>query len=369
MRGLQKANKWTHTDQEGAYRFPVVDPGRYYLSAAAGSVRRFFPGTVHPEAAAPIDLLPGVGLPNIDLSLSKTNGATVRGEVRSSRSANITLISDSFLINSYLSTKTSPPAGKFEIRGVLPGLYTLRAHVKDDDREEWAWRAVTVSADGVDGIELTPMPAPSLSGYIRVEGDPGESDLSKFVMELYPTDRASGGIMFAEKAGAEGAIRFDKLVPGRFRVSMASLPPGFYLKQVRVGPQEIVDRVLDFSIGSIQKLEAIVSRNAATVTGVAYVNDATKPLPDAIVVLIPQEKRRVDDKLAYLWRQADSAGHFAFASVPPGEYLAFAWEKVDLTNKVFMDPSFMATVRTKGVVVSVPEGTNAKIEVPVNLDQ
>ena len=75
------------------------------------------------------------------------------------------------------------------------------------------------------------MPAPSLSGYIRVEGGPGESDLSKFVMALYPTDRASGGIMFVENADAEGAIRFDKLVPGRFRVSMASLPQGFYLKK------------------------------------------------------------------------------------------------------------------------------------------
>jgi hypothetical protein len=175
--------------------------------------------------------------------------------------------------------------------------------------------------------------------------------------------------MFVEKADAEGAIRFDKLVPGRFRVSMASLPPRFYLKQVRVGPQEILSQVLDLSIGSIQKLEVIVSRNAATVTGVAYVNDATRPFPKAMVVLIPREKGRVDDKLAYLWRRADNAGHFAFDSVPPGEYLAFAWETVDLTNNVFMDPSFMATVRTKGVVVSVPEGTNAKIEVPVDLEQ
>ena len=95
---MQKANKWTHTDQKGEYRFPLVDPGRYYLSVAAGSIRRFFPGTVDPEAAAPIDLLPGVGLPNVDLSLSKTDGATVRGEVRSSRPADITLIPEIFLI-------------------------------------------------------------------------------------------------------------------------------------------------------------------------------------------------------------------------------------------------------------------------------
>ena len=34
-----------------------------------------------------------------------------------------------------------------------------------------------------------------------------------------------------------------------------------------------------------------------------------------------------------------------------------------------MDPIFMATVRTEVYVVSVPEGTNAKIEVPVDLEQ
>ena len=109
----------------------------------------------------------------------------------------------------------------------------------------------------------------------------------------------------------------------------------------------------------------IIGRNAATVTGNVYLHDLATPSPKATVVLLPRDKNRVDDKLAYLWTSADNTGRFAIHNVPPGEYLAFAWETIDLVNNVFMDPAFMASVKSSGVRLSLAEGDNASIEIPV----
>jgi hypothetical protein len=84
---------------------------------------------------------------------------------------------------------------------------------------------------------------------------------------------------------------------------------------------------------------------------------------------LPQEKNRAEDRTAYLWASADGAGRFALHNVPPGEYLAFAWEDINLTDNVFMDPAFMANVKTSGVPLSLAERVNAGIEIPVALEQ
>jgi protocatechuate 3,4-dioxygenase beta subunit len=383
VRGLRVEGGWAHTDRKGSYRFRSVIPGQYYVSAFVDSakepdaseteqgryIRRFYPGTFDPEAALPINLSPGVDLPNVNFRLSKTAGVRVGGIVRSSSMADIKLVPETFQFGSSFSTTTSPPDGKFEFRGVLQGMYRLQAHVKAGGQEEWAVYALAVGAGGVDRIELSPVPAPSLTAHIRVDGALSGTDLSSFLIELSPADRASGNVTFAEKADGDGTVRVANLIPGRFRLHVSNLPQGFYLKEMRSGTQEISNRVLDFTAGAALQVEAIVSRNAATVTGGVYLDDPTKAFPGAIVVLLPRETNRAEDRFAYLWTRADSAGRFAVHNVPPGEYLAYAWEDIDLADNVFMDPVFFSSVKTSGVAVSLTEGANDSIEIPVALEQ
>ena len=54
----------------------------------------------------------------------------VSGQVRSSSIADIALVPETFLFGNWFTTKTAPPDGKFEIQGVIPGVYRLRAHIK-----------------------------------------------------------------------------------------------------------------------------------------------------------------------------------------------------------------------------------------------
>jgi len=83
------------------------------------------------------------------------------------------------------------------------------------------------------------------------------------------------------------------------------------------------------------------------------------------VVLLPQEKNRIEDMSAYLWTNADGTGHFALRTAPPGDYRAYAWREIDTIHNVYMDAAFLAFVKTTGVALKLGEGDSANIKIPL----
>jgi hypothetical protein len=53
-----------------------------------------------------------------------------------------------------------------------------------------------------------------------------------------------------------------------------------------------------------------------------------QPLSDATVVLLPADPSRRNPETVRRGI-ANGAGHAAFRDVPPGDYLAIAWEKIE----------------------------------------
>jgi hypothetical protein len=369
QRGLRAENGWSNTDAEGSYRFPGAAPGRYYLSAEPAKtvaddvryVRSYYPGTPYPEAAAPIDLGPGVELPNLIFKLRKVSTVHVSGHVLSARSADVSLIPEASLFGPGFSTKSALRDGGFDFEGVLPGLYRLRAHLQDGDgREEWASLSISVGAASVEGLRISPLPAPSVMGHIHVDGGEDVADFSKFTVELLPVGRGSGLAGFAGQSDKGGTFRLVGLPPGKFRLRCSYAPPGFYLKAVRAGNRELPDRVFELNTTAMQ-VEMTMSPKAASVAGSVYYADSDKTVPGAAVVLVPQDKGRKDDRFAYLTATSDRTGGFAIHDVPPGEYKAFAWQAIDSVTNVYMDPDFIAPLETKAVAVTLGEGARANI--------
>ncbi|MFN7926278.1 MAG: carboxypeptidase-like regulatory domain-containing protein, partial [Bryobacteraceae bacterium] len=87
------------TDERGIFRIGGVAPGRHFLSAtypdtpqeAFRYVRTFYPGTLDPAAAAPLDLTPGADLENINVKISKVQTVRVAGRVLSTVPSNVLL--------------------------------------------------------------------------------------------------------------------------------------------------------------------------------------------------------------------------------------------------------------------------------------
>ena len=372
-----RANLEGHTGESGEYRFQDVEPGRYYFSVAPENegptaqtgdlrdVRRYYPGTPYPETAAPIDVGPGAELSGVSLKLSRVQTVHVSGRVLDDRPADIFLTPEGSVFNSTLTTNSAAD-GKFEFEGVLPGGYRLRARIKDSGREAWASRSVSVGADGLKELELSPVPAPSVTGQIHIEGGENGVDLAKFSMELYQV--SPGGITFGTAVHKGGKFEEPNFPPGRYTVQ-SHAPPGFYLKGVRAGNQPLLDHVLDLYNGVPPQLDVTMSAKAASVTGKVYLADSEKTAPRATVVLVPEDRDRKEDHFAYLQATSDAGGWFTLRDVPPGDYRAFAWETLDTLNRVYMDPYFIGPLEGRGMRVTLAESDRADIRLTLIADR
>jgi hypothetical protein len=252
------------------------------------------------------------------------------------------------------------PDGQFEFRGVRPGAYTLLAHTDDVERPASALRSVTVGAADLDGLTISVLPATLVTGHVSVDGE-SQADFSNTRIELraYPDPEA----WWSPGAGTvlkNGTTRIAGVIPGRYKVIVPDTPDGFYLKAVRLGGRDLPGQVLDVTAGGPAQIEVLLSPKPASVTGTVSLADSDEPAVQATVVLIPQEKERRNDPLAFLRSMTDESGKFTIRNIVPGEYKAFAWE--DVEYGIYMDPDFIRPIDGKGVAVTLPESARISVK-------
>jgi hypothetical protein len=80
----------------------------------------------------------------------------------------------------------------------------------------------------------------------------------------------SGGTYRSNSAEAnlDGSFRTRGLVPESYRVEVAALPDGSYVKSTNFDGQDITGKDLDLTAGNGGELLFLVSPNAADVTGI-----------------------------------------------------------------------------------------------------
>jgi hypothetical protein len=146
----------------------------------------------------------------------------------------------------------------------------------------------------------------------------------------------------------------------RYRLVAFTGEGGPYLKSLRLGGREMAGEILD--LGGSASVEAIFSRQTASVTGVVHAEGSEQPAAGVHVVLIPQEKDRREDLNAHKIATTDQAGRFAIRDIVPGEYRAYAWVTLDGRPPDYMDPDVVRPAEGKGVPVTLGEGASANIE-------
>jgi hypothetical protein len=147
--------------------------------------------------------------------------------------------------------------------------------------------------------------------------------------------------------------------PGDYRLAVVGLPPGFYVKEARLGDADALNGLLRFT-GPGPTLDILISSNAGALDGVAV--DATgRPMPGAQVVLIPNRNRERTE----LFRPvtADSAGRFTIPAVAPGEYVLAAWDGIE--PFAFFDPTLIGQAESSGKSLRVAESSSQTVNVTV----
>lgn len=371
------------TNDLGEYRIFGVAPGKYYLSVtpmpmgpgfasdgatSAGPdedyVTTYYPGAVDPSAATQVEVAAGAQLRGLDMVLSKTRTAHVKGRVihgmAGRPNVQVTLVPrNSAPYAGVLRNSVLDPSGNFDLRNVVPGAYVLTAIVNDGTTVRQGRLPVEVGAAGVEGLTVTIGPGVSVKGRLRPDSDAGSLDLSSARVMLQPRDQNvfMGGQV---KADAEGRFEIKDVPADRYTLAIFGLPPNAFVKSARTEDVDLLAVGVDLTHGAPGGIDVVISPRAATLTGTVEDAKTGSPAAGAMVVLIPQAKERLEQAAYYRNTWTDQQGAFTLNGIAPGEYKMYAWEEVEIG--AYMDPEFLKPVEGKGEAVTVREGDRQSVK-------
>src|SRR6202521_1364863 len=392
------------TNDLGEYRLAGLFPGQYWIVAMppvdfrdyekqekslAGEgppdtryVNTYYPGTYDAMLASPVTLKAGDEMP-VNFTLVPARTYRVRGiitGVNPAQKPSVELISkagDSYRANA----NEVGPDGQFEVRGVAPGSYGLRASAGTGSQSLVARQEISVVAADVEGLKLVPQTSFTVSGHLRIEGS-AAADLTQYSANLRQAELPDdpGFFMSQEFFGTNapadrlGNFEWKNVTPGNYIVQVyGGNGQGFFLKSVKLAGRDIQT---GFTASGPATLDLLVSTKGGTVEGAVVLREKEKekdadsdhvnndhPVANATVVAFPDEKyRKLPDRFGT--GSTDQHGRFTIRGLAPGSYTLYAWQ--DLEDGVYRDPDFLKSQEANGTAVKVEEGSHQQMELKVS---
>jgi hypothetical protein len=356
----------------------------------------YYPGTPEISRAKAIPLRVGESVEGINFSIASSTsvGRKVRGMVINGTTgapaggALVRLIPK----EPPGQTLTIPAAtagadGTFEVPGVLPIAYSVIVNVtaapapgtgiQGQQSQPNAYAVIDAGKSDVNGLKL--IAAPGVDVPWRASFDEGVDDaaISRLRITLVRDPdiigpRPINGVISAGWTGIpdgfvtpqsqplpSGGFVLRNVAFGDYRVSVAGLPAGAYLKSIRLANRDVLRDGLSI-LGAIENpLEIILGKTGGQLSG-RVVNRSKEPERNVPVVLVPANRTRKD---LYQKKTTDLNGRFRFDGIMPGQYKVFAWE--DVLNGAWHDMEFLRTYETRGVTIDVVLGSPATADVEV----
>jgi hypothetical protein len=317
---------------------------------------------------------PGQEFRGVDFATRRVQIMSARGRVVKPAGASMVMLTVSMNTGGGSMNTMNPvtdPEGRFELRGIVPGSYTLSAQTSVGQTRYSARHAFQAGSVDIEGIELALAPALTISGAIRVEGSTEVKPPQVMVRLDSPSGRSVSTIPFSSQpgralnpapsassprpAGDDGAFSIPNVDPDFYRVSATS-PGSLFLKSVTCGANDATENGIDLSSGAGCNLTLVMSANGGQVEG--QVTDAdSKPAASAQVTLIPTGTLRTD---LFQSAPADASGRFRIDGIAPGKYRVYAWEDADL-NTVHYDPEYAKPYASFAQSIEVGEGERKAI--------
>ncbi|MBL8219665.1 MAG: carboxypeptidase regulatory-like domain-containing protein, partial [Bryobacterales bacterium] len=263
------------TNDLGEYRVFGIPPGKYYLSViqrergmAFGGVDRsasqtpdegypttYYPGTLDLSGATQLNIATGSMMQGMDVTLRKVRTFRIRGRVSGvaagMRGGNVSVmpkgVSEYFLF-AYERTNTMwrGPSGEFELRGVRPGTYVVTAQGWEPPSKQFIGKeTIDIRDSDVEGVTIAISPGVEVSGTLRIESDaPTEAKLEEINVALMPLHPGTPAIGNSAKVTKDGTFVASASAE-TFSVRPFGMPPEFYLKSVRLGDIDVLEKELN----------------------------------------------------------------------------------------------------------------------------
>jgi hypothetical protein len=347
----------------------------------------YFAGGTDEQAAAAIDVAPGGEQDGIDFTIEPVPLQRVRGRVvyesngEPAMSARVQWISSSgasaptgenFLLGPRADgVPVECCDGTFEL-GLPPGEYTLVAANNNIN----ARVGISVGYADLDGVLISLGQSISITGRVTFEGRaPSAAELNALRVSLamnppvpglvpssYSVVLPSGALTLSAGRG-DFRINVSPLLtaPGAFQVPVRQPPAtlsNLYVRSIRLGDVDVLNGGLHLDGRPDAPLEIVIGTTPGSVDGVV-VNQNREPVPNITVSLLPDPGRRARMDL-YKAVSTDANGRFKIDRVPPGDYVAFAWDGIESGD--WQNPEFVAPYEARGTAVRVRDSAPANVE-------
>jgi len=376
------------TNDIGEYRLSGLPPGRYFVSATPvldfqsiatpskdpaaqtklqlAYVATYYPNTTDRSQASTVEMRPGEETP-IDFSLVRTQTARLQGTVANLAPGAHTVVALHSSESSLVFNETDVGKdGKFELRDVAPGSYTLMAIEDAGQQPRIARQTINVNGANLDGIRLTPQPGATIRGQIRMAGR-SNFDFSQLAAYLQPTDGNEEALNAAVHSGdafhvkADGTFEWKNIPAGTYSIeAISSRHDEWIIQSALLDGREVSDS--EFSVGGgTLSLTITMSPESAALEG-AVVDEKSQAVAGAVVVAVPPARfRKWQSRYERVIR--DQRGHFRIRGVIPGEYSVFAWEALE--GNAYLDPDFLKQYEARGTTVRLEKSSTKNVSLPV----
>ncbi len=265
------------TGDTGAYVFPSVPPGNYFVLAThKGYFRQVFGQKSHPFTGTPVSVSARGTVNSVDIPLIRLGA--VEGQIRDRNNepfSRVTLTLNHYRIANEnrmllpVATAESDDRGHFRLFDVPPGRYYLKATVRVQTAAsvesyaptyypgvllpEEASQLTVAAAGEVTGISLAMRSSEVHSIAGRITGEDGRPAVRVVVVaRKYPLSENSAELGSAA-TDQNGAFVLRGLIPGRYRLSVRLADPPRRIGAsavVEVGTQDVRDLALTLAEGS-----------------------------------------------------------------------------------------------------------------------
>jgi len=370
------------SDDRGSFRISNLSPGDYYLLALsgpfgmqggamlstpadtrAGFAPTYFPGSGNAVDARPLRL--AIGRDNVGLTFAMVPSRlfTVSGRVTDAGGAS-PAGSVQMLQTQGGDVRAIVPAnlivranGTFAYRNVPQGSYVLQARAG----RNFGTALVTVHDRDVADIAIALQPPRTARGHVTFEGGtPPPKEAVR--IQVAPVDVVSGPV----GGNALPPVRVNDdwtfELPGLQSVGvvMANAVPGWQLRRVTLGGEDITDKPHDFRLRDVTGLEVVLSDRWASV--VASVTDVAGNIASDCTVIVFSQ-----DAAKWTWPsrhvvmgRTNQQGVFRIPALPAGGFLAVAVPQ-GITTSAEVDAVVLESLRGAAARLTLTEGQESSV--------
>ena len=331
------------TDDRGQYRIFGLKPGDYFIRAEnsfepdndihidesfwvqqlEGSeyAPAYYPGVTQSSQAQVVSVKAGDEM-QADVLLQRTKTAEIAGHVMGRNGAAkgvfVGLMQRGADISASDRQDTTDETGAFNFKGVPSGSYVISVYAREEGGDVYEVRGrqkVEVSGENIDSLTISLGGGTNLQGRITVDGA-GSPAWDGIRISLSATDGESiGGQADVKK---DGSFEIKSVSDGDYAIVFLGLEKSWYIKSVRLGAQDLVDKGLQLEAGNPGgRLEVVVSSASAQLEGSVSGHDGA--VIGARVWIAPEPETPYNR-----WRsrgeKTDQSGHFVVTGLAPGTY-------------------------------------------------